>query len=212
MRHFSIDSYRSDLECSLHPISNCQITSDNLNILFDSFIQIFKSTIDANAPMKPLSRRENRLLAKPWLTKGIRVSIKTKQKMHKKYFKNGSDTKYRLYKTYSNLLRVLIAKAKKLYYFNKFKQVSGDVKSTWNLIGRLVNIKKDTTSTTTIKALKTETGQKVSNPDLIANYFNDYFISIGPKLSEKIPHTGSFLSNLKNPIKESFFSETNNRQ
>ncbi|XP_077968768.1 uncharacterized protein LOC144422802 [Styela clava] len=207
MRNFSIDLYRSDIESSILPISNCQITCDNLNILFDSFVAIIKSSIDAHAPIKPLSRHKTRLLAKPWITKGIRVSVKRKHKMYKTHFKNGTNTQYRTYKTYSNLLAVLINKAKKMYYFNRIKQVSGDIRSTWDLIGRIVNIKKERTPLTAIKTIITDNGSRVNDPLLIANYFNDYFTSIGPNLFEKIPHIeGSFLSNLKNPIKKISFS------
>nr|XP_039269980.1 uncharacterized protein LOC120344734 [Styela clava] len=46
MENFSIDAYRTNLESSLSPISNCQITSDNLNTLFETFIEIIRTTID----------------------------------------------------------------------------------------------------------------------------------------------------------------------
>ena len=53
-----------------------------------NLVNMFNSIIDRHAPLRPMSRQENRLSDKSWITRGILTSIKTKSKLFKKYFKN----------------------------------------------------------------------------------------------------------------------------
>ena len=41
--------------------------------------------------MRPMSRKEKRLTDKPKITRGILTSIKTKNRLYKKYVKNKND-------------------------------------------------------------------------------------------------------------------------
>ena len=54
------------------------------------FYSLITSTIDAHAFLKKLSRKQNRLKNKPWITKGLLTSIKKKQAMHKTHYVNSS--------------------------------------------------------------------------------------------------------------------------
>ena len=58
------------------------ITADNYNFIFSEFLQIVRSAIDFYAPLRQASRRQKRIQSKPWLTKGLLVSIKRKQKLY----------------------------------------------------------------------------------------------------------------------------------
>ena len=44
---------------------------------------IFMKTLDKHAHLKSMSRREIKLNAKPWITKGILMSIKTRNRLFK---------------------------------------------------------------------------------------------------------------------------------
>ena len=61
------------------------INQDELNLT-----SIFKKTLDKHAPMRPMSRKEKRLNEKPWITRGILTSIKTKNRLFKKYYKSNT--------------------------------------------------------------------------------------------------------------------------
>ena len=76
-------------------------------------------SIDRYAPLRPTLRQENRLSDKPWITRGILKSIKTKDKLFKKYFKNRNfytdkSTKEH-YKKYLNKLTHIRNLAKRIY-------------------------------------------------------------------------------------------------
>ena len=80
------------------------ITADNYNFIFSKFLQIVRSAIDFYAPLRQASRRQKRIQSKPWLTKGLLVSIKHKQKLYRSHFMSHDLEKQQFYKQYSNKL------------------------------------------------------------------------------------------------------------
>ena len=54
-----------------------------------------------HAPLTKASRKKRKLINKPWITKGILVSIRRKQKLYINFFKNGIEIEKILYKTYA---------------------------------------------------------------------------------------------------------------
>jgi len=52
---------------------------ENPNEEFNNFFNVFKSSVDHNAPLIKLSRKLTKLASNPWITKGLLNSIKTKQ-------------------------------------------------------------------------------------------------------------------------------------
>ena len=94
-----------------------------------NLVNMFNFITDRHAPLRPMSRQENRLSDKLWITRGILTSIKTKNKLFKKYFKNknfdADKSKKEHYKKYLNKLTYVKNLSKRLYYENliKFNQV-----------------------------------------------------------------------------------------
>ena len=62
------------------------INADNFNSIFGDFIKRVRLIIDFYPPLRQISRRQKRVRAKPWLTKGLLVSIKYKQKLYRSHF------------------------------------------------------------------------------------------------------------------------------
>ena len=73
--------------------------------LFNKFHSMITQTIDKYAPSKKLTRKQKRFQHRPWIDKGILVSIKLKQKMHKTDYIKGSTLGKYLYNEYSNMLK-----------------------------------------------------------------------------------------------------------
>jgi hypothetical protein len=59
---------------------------NNVNNLFQSFHSEILKVVDRHAPVTRISRNEVKTMSKPWITSGIRKSIKRKNKLYKKYF------------------------------------------------------------------------------------------------------------------------------
>ena len=78
--------------------------------------------VDKHATIKRASRKKHKLLEKPWITKGILISIKNKQKIYKNNFLNGNDAQKLLFKTYSNKLTKVERPFKKMYFYKEFDE------------------------------------------------------------------------------------------
>ena len=103
MKNFNSETFVSELSNNLNHFNFSALFSDmrELSAAFDKFIEIKKSTINAHAPLKIASRKQRKLLSKPWLTKGIQISIRNKKKLHQS-FCVGGNAEQKLY--YKNML------------------------------------------------------------------------------------------------------------
>lgn len=123
---------------------------------------------------------------KPWITHGLVVSIRKKEKLLCKFKKNPNNEKLKKYiKKYQSILKYLIKLKKKEYYSKLVVEAGSDSKRIWNLVNDFTGkkIKRDD-----IDYLKIDnnTVRVMDNLVLCANTFNDFFCNIGKELAEKI--------------------------
>ena len=90
--------------------------------------------VNKHAPMKIISKRKVKQLSKPWITKGIRASIKIKNRL----FASGNEIKYKLYR---NSICSLTRLSKKKYYYDYFNAHITNMKKSWAGINDLLNYK-----------------------------------------------------------------------
>ena len=143
--------------------------------------------------MQPMSRKEKRLNEKPWITRGILTSIKTKNRLFKKYYKsNSSDfSKKQQYKKYLNKLTHIKNIAKRSYYENLIKKNKRNPSQTWSITKDIIDFKNSTNkpklpSTIMIRDEKIKTDSK--------NFLDiacEYFANIGANMSKKLPFSNS---------------------
>ena len=117
-----------DLDNELFSINQDSSSETNTAIAnqeASNLVYLFNSIINRHAPRRPMSRKENRLSDKPWITRGILTSIKTKNKLYKKYFKNKNfdvdKSKKEQCKEYLNKLTHVKNLAKRICYKNLIK-------------------------------------------------------------------------------------------
>ena len=77
---FNNNVYNEDLFGKLESLFriNFPLNCDNFDLIFDQFVEIISTTINKHAPQKRMSRKQARLAMKPWITKGILLSIRKK--------------------------------------------------------------------------------------------------------------------------------------
>ena len=75
-----------------------------LNEIFTDFVALVQSCITKHAPLVPASRKKRKLIQKPWIIKGILVSICHKQKLYTSHYLHDSESQKRFDKTYVNKL------------------------------------------------------------------------------------------------------------
>ena len=82
----------------------------------NKLVQAVHSIIEMHTPLKKRTRKQKRLQQKPWITKGLLVSLKNKLKLHKNFFLHGDDFEKIFYKTNANKLTRVKNLSKKLNY------------------------------------------------------------------------------------------------
>ena len=107
----------------------------NVDEIFTLFYKTFNNIVNKHAPIITLSKRMKKQLSKPWITKGLRISIQPKHKL----FQSGDSEKYKYYR---NKICSLIRLSKKSYYHGLFKNNLNDMRKTWQTINALLYRRK----------------------------------------------------------------------
>ena len=132
-----------------------------------------------NIPLvKSKSRKKNK---RPWITKGILQSIKTRNKLYKLAINSQCNENFVSYRKYRNKLNGLIRLSRKMYYSQKFENNKNNVNGLWDTVNDLTGKNKKDSSN-----IFHDNDQQLTNPNDISDAFNTYFTNIGPKLASKI--------------------------
>ena len=123
---FNTDSYLQDV----YAIDWNALTGQcsDLHEITARTIDTLKLIVHKHAPMKQASRNKQRLLQKPWISKGILKSIKAKHTMYKTHFSYNDPTKVYEFKKYSNRLNYLKNISKKAYFCKHFDWCKSNLK------------------------------------------------------------------------------------
>lgn len=103
----------------------------DVNLILELFYSTINEIINTHVPLKKLSKKESRLYAKPWITKGLPVSIANKNKLYKSYLKSRNSYYLSKFKSYRNKLKHLILINKKSYYSSYFLRNKDNIKGVW---------------------------------------------------------------------------------
>ena len=140
---------------------------------------------------------------KPWLTDGMRKSIKHKNKLYYNYRKIKSVHNEVLYKSYKYHLQKLLQAAEKQYYHGLFVQYRNDMNKSWGIMKNIINKNK---APTFQSAFKLNNGSIISDKKTVSQHFNDFFIYVGPTLARNIPNVGKLPKDfLVQMVEESLF-------
>ena len=205
IKNFDATAYRDNLDFTLHSYINHLpvITPENYMSKFEAFNNVILQIINKHAPITTVSRKQKRLMSKPWITKGLFVSIRHKQSLYKTHFKSNNIEKIMFFKKYSNKLTHLKSICKKRYFHEKISNNADNPNLVWKTLKFILpSVKSDDNSTINLKV----NGIYYDKPDEVAEHFNDFFVNIGQKLaneisSSEISQCKSFLNDkVKNTI------------
>lgn len=151
----------------------------------DSFNLFHKSLVDAFHAAFPIQKIKIKN-KKPWITQGIKISGKNLRSLHliRKYTVNNYVHEY--FSKYRSVYRRVIQVAKESYYKSRLAAASNKSKESWAIINNL----------------RGKNSQAPPQFDLNLNDTNNYYCSIGKKLTENIVATNNpidYLSNISIP-------------
>ena len=119
--HFVQDAFNMEL---------LQIDWKTSRSVDESFVQFYNKLnklINKHAPLKTISRQQATQFARPWITSGLRKSIKVKNSL----FRSGDTANY---KQCRNKISSLTRLSKKLYYQVFFEANLNNMKKTWIIL------------------------------------------------------------------------------
>ena len=150
-----------------------------------------------------MSRKQLRLYNKPWITRGILVSVKNKQRLYQSHFLNGTPDTIDYFKQYTNKLKRVKQMSMAIHYKNKFDEIKHNPKEIWKTVNSVLHPKRNNDSTTHISLNLNDV--LTDDPKTVANNLNNYFSEIGQKLSNSINSNNKedFRKYLKNRISDS---------
>ena len=196
-KKFDVTEFREDLSELLHCFSTLvtPVSNNNIAFLFAEFVKIFKCVIDKHAPFKRASRKQRKLIQKPWITKGIFKSIKNKQKLYKSHFLEGTSEQKLNYKKYVNKLRKLKLLSKKSYYRNEFVANKNDKSKLWQTENSLLHSKVN--MATVCEKLEIDSNI-IDDPQVIVEEFNKHFCTVGQSIADSIDECSRINPNTSN--------------
>ena len=128
---------------------------------------------------KNISVGSDRIPRKPWITSAILTSIRRKNKLYIKFKSSPTDSNKLLLANYRNKLTNLIRVSKKNYYCNLLDTHKHNLKQTWKILNDLLGRRRKSSFPDCFNI----NGTVSSDFKTIADSFNNFFINVGPRLS-----------------------------
>lgn len=153
--------------------------SDDPDDMVYTWENLFVEVLDIHAPLR---KRRVRNKPSPWLSPSIRKLMYNRDYLKKQAIKHGSNILFEAYKVARNKVNVEIKKAKKNYVSAEVSNDKMDTRRSWRAINLLLGRKSKITGIAEIKVDEAV----LTEPCQISNAFNDYFSSVGTKVSETV--------------------------
>jgi len=151
---------------------------------YDCFVNTLTNCLDQYAPEKQVFIKFKHVIRQEWMTNGLMKSSNVKDRLHKKFMKDKSESNWTKFIEYRNQFNRLKTKAKEMHYKHILDDYKYDMRKTWEVINELIGRTKDKTGVSNIFNID---DQEVTDQNKISNGFCNYFTSVGQKLADKIP-------------------------
>ena len=170
---------------------------------YQVFIDKVQNAFYVAFPLVKLSRKRSK--DKPWITKGIKTSILRKNSMYKSLVRNKNNINKCEYRAYCNKLTKIIRQAEIMHYNEILYNHHNSAQMLWKYFGKSLNPRRIRRKDVPNRLLYED---KIhSGSQNIADCFNDFFCTVGKKLSDKIEEDGmqGYRNYMKYQCQNSFF-------
>ena len=148
---------------------------------YEIFYNKLYHAYNSSFPLKRISRKKHK--NKKWITKGLQISIRQKNRLYKKCVHKPNDINKAAYANYKNKLTALIRQSQKEYYRNLLISDQNAQCHIWNVYKEILANGKSKHKSN-ISRLVHKNKEYKNNLD-IAEAFNDYFVNIGSLLNSE---------------------------
>ena len=112
-----------------------------MNEIYDTFLKTLTDIYDANFPIREYILKDKDIKS-PWISKGLKKSSKTKQRLYIKFLKTKTLEDESKYKSYKSLFEKLRKKAKTAYYSKLLHKYKTDFKRKWQVMKEITGRQK----------------------------------------------------------------------
>ena len=176
------------------PLINDNDLSDP-NRTYDIFSNNYINLFNKYFPLTKMSKKS--VKDKPHITSGIKVSIKYKNKLYKKYKENENEVNRAAYNRFKNHTTKTIRNAEKMYYKKIINSHNNSTTNLWKIFGKILNKKK--VKHKNISSLLIN-DVKITEPQEITDSFNNFFCEIGENLAKNFSNVNN--SDYKNFLRD----------
>ena len=160
-------------------------TAHDAQQAFTQFQSVFLKLYEEHFPKRRIKFKYNN--RRPWLTEGLKLSIRTKNKLYIASVKQKCVTNEVRYKDYRNKLNHALRSAERKSYADLIDKNKSNLKKIWCVLKVIVNKNKAKRAQ---EKFRLSDQSVISDRNIISTRFNDYFIDIGHNIASKIPDTG----------------------
>jgi hypothetical protein len=118
------------------------INQNNPENAFNNFFEIIDSARDISFPAVKVKQKPSTFKHNPWISNGLKISQKRKEKLFAKRLKSPTDINLETFKIYNKIYNKLRRAAKKLYFKNQFDKFTKNSKQTWSVIREVIGTSK----------------------------------------------------------------------
>ena len=162
-------------------------SEDDPKTSFNSFFEQITAIAEVAFPLVTPKSVKKKAKNNPWTTYGLRISAVTRNILFASMRKFPSEVNKLAFKCYNSIYNKVVKRAKRQHYLEAFKTVKGDLKKSWLLVNEITGRKKGGGSRLPDSFISSvDPNVELSSQSDIANGFNQFFNTIGPKLSEQI--------------------------
>ena len=141
---------------------------------YHTFVNTVHRIFEQSFPLVHLSRQ--RIKDEPWITKGLKISIKHKNRLYKSQLLRLGRQRLE-YDTYKNIFRRCLKEAGTKYYQDVFDSNINAVYNIWKTLNPIINPKAGSKSTSINKLLID--GKVIKDKNNISDAKNNHFCTIG---------------------------------
>ena len=171
-----INNFLENLHTEPSLINENELTDANnsYELFSDNYLTLFNKYF----PYVRMSRKSFK--NKPHITSGIKVSIKHRNRLFKKYIDNPTELNETIWKKFRNKTTEIIRKAEQNYYRSIISSQNNSSKNLWKTFGKILN--KNKIKHNKINQLIHQ-NQKINEPQAVSESFNEFFSEVGAKLA-----------------------------
>ena len=174
---------------------------NEVNEYYTRFLHIFNEVSNIHATLK--RAKINHKAYKPWITSGLKKSMKVRDKLYKKWLITRNYVFLNKYKLYRNKIAII----NKIYrdcFYNDILIKSDNTKKIWNNINLLINKKRPSSHKEKLQV----DNKRYEQPLTISNCLNEFFCNVPSTLAAQLPKSDkSATSYLSQKQKQFRFTE-----